>query len=211
MGKGTGFGAVLLCISLVGCSEGVHHNTSQPPIEKSSKIELKVVEIQPEEPTLLHPIKVEKGVKLDPIIEKDIMKKKAEQSTPIAGLFKTSLEPLLGNGKVTLNFSIQNVSGKDLEISHSSGQKYDIFVYNEQQDEVYKWSNNKAFTEALIVRSLKKDEKLAFAEEWNLKDASGESVPPGTYKIQIKGMITLKSGVISPDELTDTATIEIKK
>ncbi|MFD0675403.1 MULTISPECIES: BsuPI-related putative proteinase inhibitor [unclassified Paenibacillus] len=203
-------GVIFLCMPLFGFSDVQHPNTGKTPIEKS-KLELKIVEKQADDNKQLHPIKVEKGVSLDPIIEKDIMNKKAELSTPIAGLFKTSLESFEENGKVKLDFSIQNVSGKDLEISHSSGQQYDIFVYDEHNAEVYRWSNNKAFTEALIVRGLKIDEQLAFNEEWNLLDNHGSQVPPGTYKVQVKLMIHLKSGVITPEELMSTSTIEIKK
>lgn len=115
------------------------------------------------------------------------------------------------DGRVKLNFSLQNVSGKDQQISHGSGHKYDIFIYNEQNEEVYDWSINKAFTQALIVRDLNKNEKLTFNEEWNLNDIKGKPVPSGSYTIVVKVMIDIymESGEISPYDLTDKSKIEI--
>ncbi|MDR6551870.1 BsuPI-related putative proteinase inhibitor [Paenibacillus qinlingensis] len=43
------------------------------------------------------------------------------------------------DGKIKFSFYLQNVSGKEQQISYGSGQKYDIFICNEQNEEVYKY------------------------------------------------------------------------
>ncbi|NHN34848.1 hypothetical protein [Paenibacillus agricola] len=59
----------------------------------------------------LEPVQVERGVSIDPEIEKELQKKKEEQLKSVSGLFKTSLESVKEDGKIKLTFSLQNVSG----------------------------------------------------------------------------------------------------
>ncbi|PZE22306.1 BsuPI-related putative proteinase inhibitor [Paenibacillus xerothermodurans] len=127
-----------------------------------------------------------------------------------SGLFKTALVVAQEDGRMKLNFSVHNTSGKDLSISHGSGQHYDIVVYDSLDQEVYRWSVNKAFTQALIVRTLQKDDQLSFNEVWDLLDSEGKRAPPGDYKVQVHVMIGLKNAEISPDELTDTVNVTIR-
>ncbi|NHN34847.1 BsuPI-related putative proteinase inhibitor [Paenibacillus agricola] len=94
-------------------------------------------------------------------------------------------------------------------MSYGSGQQYDIFVYNEQNEEVFKWSNNKAFTSALIVRNLLKEGKLTFNEEWSLKNNKGNPIPPGNYTIVVRVMIGITSKTINPDDLTAKTILEV--
>ncbi len=157
----------------------------------------------------LEPVQIEQAVTITPKIENELQKNKGEEIKLVSGLFKPSLEVLKEDGKIKLSFYLQNVSGKEQQISYASGQKYDIFIYNEQNEEVYKWSINKPFTEALIVRNFIKDDKLNFNEEWNLKDNKGNLVPPGKYTIEVKIMINLKSETIKPDDLTSRTICEI--
>jgi hypothetical protein len=191
MEKGKFFCGLLLCTLFVGCSVVI--NKDHQALEN------------------LEPVQVERGTTIDPEMEKRLLKEKEEKSKPVSGLFKTSLTLLIENGRVKLNFSLQNVSGKDQQISQGSGHKYDIFIYNEQNEKVYDWSINKAFTQALIVRDLNKNEKLIFNEEWNLNDNKGKPVPSGNYLIVVKVMIDIdtKPGKISPYDLTDQSKIEI--
>jgi len=100
-------------------------------------------------------------------------------------------------------------TGKALPITYGSGQRYDFWVYNEQNEEIYRWSNNKAFTQALIEHKLKKSEQLAFEETWNLLDNEGNPVPPGTYTIKVMIMIGSDSETIHPDELSAQTKMDI--
>ena len=135
-----------------------------------------------------------------------------EQVKSVAGLFKTSLEVLEDDGKININFNLQNVSGKEQRISYGSGQQYDIFIYNEKKEEIYRWSINRAITQAGIVRNMKKDDKLIFNEQWNLKDNKRHVVPPGKYTMKVEVMVDLYSEEIPrihPDDLTAGAIFEV--
>jgi len=144
-------------------------------------------------------------IRLDPQLEKELLEKKQ----PLQGLFETKMETEKADGKIDIHFSIKNISGKDLKIVHGSGQRYDIWVYNDKDEEVYRWSHDKAFTQALIEFELKKSGQLEFDEEWNLQDDEGNPVPSGKYTIVVKVMIGLESGTISQDELIAKAIVEI--
>ncbi|KRE92123.1 hypothetical protein ASG89_33725 [Paenibacillus sp. Soil766] len=180
---------IILCTLIFGCSTSTNK------------------EIKPHENLL--PVQIERAVTINPKTENELQKKKDEQLKLVSGLFKPSIEVLKEDGKIKLSFYLQNVSGKEQQISYGSGQKYDIIIYNEQNEEIYKWSINKAFTQALIVRNFIQDDKLNFNEEWNLKDNKGNLVPPGKYTIEVKIMINLKSETTNQDELTARTICEI--
>lgn len=91
---------------------------------------------------------------------------------------------------VILQFGIQNVSGEDLVISYGS-QPYDFIVTNEDGREVYRWSLNKLFTAEVFERTLNRDEKLSFQEQWNYQDNEDKPVPRGRYKIEVLFLIHL--------------------
>lgn len=144
-------------------------------------------------------------IQLDPRLEQELQEKKR----PLQGVFETVMEQVQAGGKIDLYFSLANISGKDLQVVHGSGQRYDIWVYNDRDEEVYRWSYDKAFTAALIERKLKKSAKLEFHEEWNLQDNQGKPVPAGIYTIVVKVMLGLGSGTVSQDELTAQSTVEL--
>jgi hypothetical protein len=171
------------------------NSKSQVNLDESVQIEeAQLPELKPE---------VKKGFSLDPKLENELQEKKQ----PVQGLFETTMETVKSDGQLNIHFSTKNISGKDLQINHSSGQKYDIWVLNDQDEEVYRWSYNKAFTQALIERGLSKSGQLDFDESWNLQDNDGKPIPAGQYTIMVKVMIGLESGTISQDELMAKYTV----
>jgi hypothetical protein len=206
MQEGTAINASTQYISMSIGNPGPSIIQENAPKNKSADKERLSISIQPGEENI-HVVKpVEREVTLDPKYEKELQEKKK----PMQGLFETSLGTVNGDGKIDINFSLKNISGKNLQVSFGSGQKYDIWVYNEQNEEVFKWSNKYAFTQALIEQEIGKEGKLIFHEEWNLLDNKGNPVPAGKYTIEIKVMIGLISGTISQDELIAKSIIEVK-
>ncbi|MNI11807.1 Intracellular proteinase inhibitor [compost metagenome] len=86
-------------------------------------------------------------------------------------------------------------------------------MFNEDGDEVYRWSWNKAFTEALIITTLNKGSKLAFTESWDLRDQHGERVSKGRYRVEVRVMVALddrgNKKLVNQDELMARQTIEL--
>ncbi len=182
-----------LIVGLLGCGNDLHApGAALGAVEAGEKPNR---ELKPEV----------REAEFDPQLEGEWLEKKQ----PLQGLFETTMEIVDAEEKLDIHFSLKNISGKHLQIAHGSGQQYDISVYNEQGEEVYRWSYNKAFTQALIQRKLKQGDQLDFEEEWRLADSNGEPVPAGNYTIEITVMIGLESGNISPDELTARSTVAI--
>ncbi|TVY01191.1 BsuPI-related putative proteinase inhibitor [Cohnella terricola] len=129
-------------------------------------------------------------------------------------LLKTTLATETDSEEVKLRFSLANVSGRDLKISHASGYRYDFVVYNGSDQENYTWSNGKAFTEALIMRVLQNNESLDFSETWNLTDNDGNPVPNGEYRIvlTIIAKVELADGEqADPEQFSAEAIVRIER
>ena len=146
-----------------------------------------------------------RAFRLSPELEKELQEKKQ----PMQGLFETAMETDKADGKINVHFSLRNISGKDLRITYGSGQQYDVWIYNGKDEEVYRWSFDKAFTQALIDKEFKHSEVIEFDEVWDLKDNEGNPVPPGQYSIAVKVMIGLREGNISQNELTADIVVGI--
>lgn len=86
--------------------------------------------------------------------------------------------------KVTFDFSLKNNGEKGVNLNFSSGQQYEIIVKNEQDEEVYRYSKGKSFTDAVVSEEIKPSDELTFASSWNY-DQAGERVQPGTYSAEI--------------------------
>ncbi|WP_080837057.1 BsuPI-related putative proteinase inhibitor [Cohnella massiliensis] len=115
------------------------------PAEENPKVQVKINESIQNIDEQKYELKPEiREIRLDPQLEKELLEKKE----PMQGLFETTMDTVKADGEIDIHFSLKNISGKDLQINHGSGQQYDIWVYNDQDEEVYRWSYNKAFTQA---------------------------------------------------------------
>jgi len=137
-----------------------------------------------------------------------------KRPTYVKDLLHTKLEAKTGTESVKLAFSVKNVSGRELKLTFGSGMQYDFAVYDGRHDEVYRWSLDKSFTQALIEKKLKRDEALEFEEEWSLADNSGAPVPDGDYTVRliIHAAADLPGGqLLAPGQLEAEADVTIKK
>jgi hypothetical protein len=79
------------------------------------------------------------------------------------------------NDPITVRMSLRNTTGTPLELTFPSGQDFDVVIRNEKGDEVYRWSNGRAFT--LAIRTLR------FSGEKNYSVAVRPGLPAGTYTL----------------------------
>ncbi len=132
----------------------------------------------------------------------------------VKGLLRTSLETRTAGDGVKLVFSLTNVSDRELKLTFGSGMRYDFAVYDDRNEEIYRWSNDKIFTQALIETKLKQAESMEFEEEWNRIDNHGERVPDGAYAVRLvfHAGIELPDGQLAdPEQLTAEADLAMKK
>lgn len=79
------------------------------------------------------------------------------------------------NEPITVRMTLRNTTGTPLELTFPSGQDFDVVIRNDKGDEVYRWSNGRAFT--LAIRTLR------FSGEKNYSVAVRPGLPTGTYTL----------------------------
>ncbi|KJB89225.1 hypothetical protein AZ66_02995 [Paenibacillus sp. E194] len=144
-------------------------------------------------------------IKPSPAKGKD--KKESKQKPTL----QTTLSADKKKDRLFIHMKLRNTSGKDITLSYSS-HKYEIIVNNENNEEVFNWSDNKAFTQELTIHDLKKDGELSFTEEWNLKDKAKKKVPKGRYTVQVKMLVDVPSDTASSasPKLIASTIVELK-
>ncbi len=99
----------------------------------------------------------------------------------------------------------RNVSSAPLGIVFSSGQRLDLIVRRPRGDEVWRWSHDKAFTQAIQTVVLRPQESLVVREAWNQRDLQGRRVDPGTYEVIVVFLGRIEGGGRAPAPLAPLA------
>ncbi|WLR51540.1 BsuPI-related putative proteinase inhibitor [Bacillus tianshenii] len=102
---------------------------------------------------------------------------------------------------VMFDMELANNGSEDAELTYTSGQQYEIVVTNEENEEVYRYSKDQAFTEAIEEKTLQAGESMTWHEEWTPQDAKS-----GTYE----ATITLMPAKVNGEEVSEK-TFEISK
>lgn len=76
--------------------------------------------------------------------------------------------------------SLTNQSDQLKKLEFHSGQKYEIIVTNDKDEEVYTYSKGKMFSQALESALIKAGESMEWEETWQ-----HENLPPGQYKAKV--------------------------
>ncbi len=119
---------------------------------------------------------------------KNAVKKELENNKPIVeGKFETRAGYKVTNEKVEFNFELFSHFEEIKELMFSSGQQFEITITNENGEEVYKFSEGKAFTMALVYETLELGESMEWTDEWDRTDKEGNYLESGkcTAKIEI--------------------------
>ncbi len=183
---------------------------SMSPTQRDTPQDNSTIEIKPV-PASVETNSLPAIKKTDPEFMERTKQIKEESQKSVTGVFDTEMDIKQEDSGVKLDFSLHNISDKDLALYFRSSQKFDIFITDSNGDEVYRWSHGKGFLMSIIEIELKKYEKLSFSEVWGYTDNNGNRVPPGKYSITVKLLPKLKNGKnISPDELMAVKDIEVK-
>lgn len=107
----------------------------------------------------------------------------ASGSTPISGDFRNvegmtmtlRVEPSvaeLGQG-VTLSINLQNNTGREETLTFPSGKRYDFWITDADDEELWRWSEGKFFTQAVENVAVPGGSGESFSETWRA-EASGD-------------------------------------
>jgi hypothetical protein len=108
----------------------------------------------------------------------------------LTGLYTDKDEYLKGE-EITAYIKAYNISGKELFLDFSSGQRYDLWLLQDG-GEVWRWSDGKFFTMALVRKELGAGEVLEYEIQLPEDLEKGEYVLQGELKT-IGSLLTLNS------------------
>lgn len=102
--------------------------------------------------------------------------------------------------KVIFNFELINLYTEAQELMFSSGQQFELTIANEDGEEVYKFSDGKSFTMALVYKTLNPGESLKWQDEWDMTNKEGEKLTAGNYKAEIRILVMTEEDEEIPAE-----------
>jgi len=85
------------------------------------------------------------------------------------------------NEIITFSMSATNSNGEVIILQFNNGQRYDFYVLNDDNRELWRWSADKSFTQALEQLEIQPEETIKLAESWNQQLTDGSQLEPGNY------------------------------
>ena len=117
----------------------------------------------------------------------DAVKNELNGGAPIAaGKYETKGSYSISKDSVTLNFELMSHYTEPKELVFSSGQQFEATITDESGKEVYKYSDGRDFTMALIYKTIQPGESLKWQDEWDMTNKEGKKLGSGNYKAAIK-------------------------
>lgn len=87
--------------------------------------------------------------------------------------------------EIEMTIVLHNRTDEPVNLTFNSGKNYDFIVKKlPENKEVWRWSDGKFFTEALMSMMLDPGERKTFVFKWNQKDNDSKKIESGTYKVE---------------------------
>lgn len=99
--------------------------------------------------------------------------------------FETRASCQVAQDEVSFDFSLYNHHYESQNLIFGSGQQFELTITDENGEEVWRYSDGKFFTLALVMKTIDPGGKLNWKTSWDLTDKKGEKVSGGKYKAQI--------------------------
>ena len=90
---------------------------------------------------------------------------KAEKPDTVHPL-KSSLDVTRRDGKATFALTLANKGKKAIEVAYPSGQTHDFVVMDANGRELWRWSEDRMFTQAMQTKVLQKGDETTYTETW---------------------------------------------
>ncbi|MFC4322347.1 BsuPI-related putative proteinase inhibitor [Litchfieldia salsa] len=108
-----------------------------------------------------------------------------------------TIESKASAGEAVFTITVKNTSEEDINLTFTSGQKYEIYIKDTKGVEVYRYSIDKSFIMALQDLEIKAGEEVSWQEVWDYKQ-TGERVPSGEYTATVEIIASQINGVKVP-------------
>ena len=99
------------------------------------------------------------------------------ESMIAAEAFYVDAELVKQEENIKFDFKLVNRSGESQDLTFASGQIYEVVVTDRLGEEVYRYSDNTMFTQAIVAKTLAAGEFLSGQVVWDMKDKSGQLLP----------------------------------
>ncbi len=124
----------------------------------------------------------------------DLFNRLNEGDDLLSSLYTKQREYMPGES-ITAHIRVYNLSAESIKLDFSSGQRYDLYLLKDNE-EIWRWSNGRYFTMALVQKELKPGEKLAYDVEID----PDFDLNPGEYILS--GELVTTSSKIDLNELS---------
>lgn len=101
---------------------------------------------------------------------------------------------------------------KPIELTFSSGQQFELTITDKSGNEVFRYSDDKFFTLALVNKTLNPGELLSWKDEWDMTDKNGVKLTSGDYKAVVNILVYDVNGEkIDDSQLTATVNFSLNE
>jgi len=139
---------------------------------------------------------------------------RTETKTDIQPIVKGRLETkgnyAIKDGKIVFNFELMSHYTEPKKLMFGSGQQYEIVVTDENDEEVYRFSDGKFFTLALVSKTINPGESIKWQEAWDMTDKDGKKLTSGKFKAEIIVMAFPETNGDTIEESSLTTVIEFE-
>jgi len=110
----------------------------------------------------------------------------------------------------TIRLTITVAAAEPITLRYRTTQRYDIVVTDTEGKEVWRWSKDKAFGEAVGEASLEANQSLTFDESWDQRDNDGQQVPAANYTVTATSS-HCDANLENCGQLSTSGTIQIRE
>ncbi|HOQ38157.1 MAG TPA: BsuPI-related putative proteinase inhibitor [Acetivibrio sp.] len=139
--------------------------------------------------------------------------KKPDVETVAEERFETRGSYEIKDGKVVFDFELVNNYSEPKDVMLGSGQQFELTITDEKGEEVYRYSDGKFFTLALVTETINPGESLKWQDAWDMTDKEGNKLTSGKFKAKIDILVVPEdeSQVIEESQFTTVIEFELSK
>ena len=118
---------------------------------------------------------------IDEIFNDENINQKEDQGNKLKLEVKTDQQTYNNKDDIEVNIKVLNNSNEDITLEFNSGQKYDIFIKNKNNEIIYNWAENQMFIQAFVSDTIKANSTLVYQENIDISNLT-----QGTYFLEVE-------------------------